>query len=202
MKLRKKLFCFIFALTFCAIFMVFVFVTPLNMEIITMAIFYMFQKDTQIMSKESQVVHSLLDRVSDQLTTQYNLKCHGTEVGMPEYVLNTLGLMFTCYRPLTVDEARLIAVDCVLELLNAANADEKVCALMKNRPFTVNNISITLVILNPDGRETYHPYLGDLSAYSSRIVYRTKKPNQDFGYETEREESFAEAQKILQEQAR
>jgi len=179
MKTASKLFCFIFALGF-----------------------WILPTCTQAISKESQAVNSLLNRVSAQLSAQYGIECHGTKVGMPDYVLNRLGLMFTCYRPLTVDEARLIAVNCVLELLNAANADEKVCALMKNRPFTVNNISITLVVSSLNGKRICYPDLGDLSAYSSRIVYRTRKPNQDFGYETEREESFAEAQKILQEQAR
>jgi len=152
-------------------------------------------------TKAGHIVHSLLDRVSDELQDKYQMIDYGTSIAMPEGVLNKLGLCFKIYRVVTIEEARSIVVDCTLKLLNEVNQDPAVRPLMREYPFTLDNITIALFMFQSDGRVVFYPDICIADSNRGFVGYKTKVPKKEYGYYSESRESFAEAQKILQEQA-
>ncbi len=131
-------------------------------------------------------------KVAKTLCKKHNMEWVGEGGGMMGSVY-TIGLSFRVYHPLDRNEARMLVVDCVEELLAAVNQNEEIRPYLKDYPFTTKNVDIAVYSSNSDGRTVFDPYITVASIYKSdTIEFATKEPNQ-VPYKNEYRESYQAA---------
>ncbi len=136
------------------------------------------------------------------LTKRHQLDVIGTGGGCMDHV-NMLALSFLIYRPLTVESAREIIVDCVEEFLFQINSNEEIRPYLKNYPFTPKELKISIFSHTEKNEAVYDPYISVVSnstrhdSTQTMLWFRTKAPDQPFGYKTEIEEDYQEALRIV-----
>ncbi|MBA3815144.1 MAG: hypothetical protein H0X29_01215 [Parachlamydiaceae bacterium] len=140
---------------------------------------------------------------------QYVLNCFAEEQESKELVLvekisgydegqiSKLGFLFDLYKPLTMGEARGLAIGLTNNLLEKVNNNEKLKNYLSNSPFTVNNVVMRIRLRQKDCGFIY-PALGNIayvSVIDGKIIYDTIN---SFTYDLDnlRTESFADAIKI------
>ncbi len=134
--------------------------------------------------------------VSERLARKYNMCIVGTIDGMM-YNVNKLGVMFHIYRPLTLEEAREIYVDCVLEFLNEINNNEEIRPYLVNYPFTLQNVDISIASRTSIYTDYYDPFIYYVMNIKDKVYYVTKPPENKFDRK-EHIETFDEALSIVQ----
>jgi hypothetical protein len=147
---------------------------------------------------DEQVVGRILQKLGKQINKNYNLRVIGTNVGMPGGVVELLGLEFESERILTKKEMRKILIDCTEMFLTVINSDERIRSLLKNYPFTAENIEITIYNLPVDGSDVYHPKICTSTMNKGRLGYRTVDSQNTYTYKTSTTETYSEALKIIQ----
>ncbi|BBI17204.1 hypothetical protein [Neochlamydia sp. S13] len=81
--------------------------------------------------KQAKFVGDILNKTSKKLQKKYSMRTIGTGIGMPDGVVTMLALSFEKTGPLSREEGRRIIVDCVQEMLQIINTDERI------RPYLV-----------------------------------------------------------------
>lgn len=144
-------------------------------------------------------VDVLIQRATTKLKKKYGLKLLAVKEGMMDCV-KLIGPQFQIYKELTKDEARSLVVNCVQDLLEEINKDEKIRPYLEAYPFGLAHVEVIIFIYMPTGKRIYHPNLAVVSACRGSIRYSTNDPENEFKYKSEETESFEEALKILKEQ--
>ena len=102
--------------------------------------------------------------------------------------------------PISEEEARKLIIQSVDDFLLAVNSNEELRPYLKNYPFTVKNLSIT--IFNYDGKRelNFFPSIAVVKNSEGEIGFLTKIPLQKYGYHTKKYETYEEAVAILKNQ--
>jgi hypothetical protein len=116
----------------------------------------------------------------------------GISDGMPGSIMHEIGVMFRRYQITSKAKARQIIVECVQDFLEKINFCEEIQPYLRDRPFTVKNIDITLIMFNPDGTDVAYPNLIIANTRRNKIIYKTYKPENPYN-PIEEEESFEDA---------
>lgn len=140
----------------------------------------------------ADIAREIRGNVGKKLSKKHQMDCVGVGGGMMGSVY-MIGLSFRVYHPLERNEARMLVVDCVEELLKAVNRNEEIRPYLQDYPFTTKNVSIAIYSSYPDGRDVFDPYIRVASIYKSdTIEFATKEPNQ-VPYKNEYRESYQAA---------
>ena len=91
-----------------------------------------------------------------------------------------------------IEEARELILDAIKEFLNEANTNEDFKPLMKDYPFTTQNLSIGIINYDEIGMDVYFPYISDISVGSGKIDYSSLGP-EGFSYVRQIKETYEEA---------
>lgn len=149
---------------------------------------------------------SEMDRISDNflvkegkiLEKKYHMKQSAIGGGERNDKLWLIKIEFDRFGPkLTEQESRQLIVNCVTDLLNAINQDEKLTPFLEVHPFTSKNISFIIINYDPDGNSVFDPYSEVISCSESKLSYLTKDRSKKYGYKTKKYETFDEAIAIL-----
>ena len=152
-------------------------------------------------SKEDEIVaHRLVYRVSDVLESRYQLRYVGYSEAGDKSGFTKIGLHFDRFGKLSKEEGRKVIVDCINVLLNEINSDTKLQPYLINKPFTVSNVDIVIIVFTSDQKSVFYPDINVFSTMKGKINYSTKSPDQKFGHYTEEEETFEEALQIVEQQ--
>ena len=151
-------------------------------------------------STQSKTAHRVTNRVIKTLETKYNMTCISLTEGGGKPGYNFIGLGFIKKGIIDKDTGRKMIIDCTYELLNEINSDAKLQEFLLVRPFTGENIDISIHIVKENGDRVYYPNVIFFSAYKGKIHFDTKSPEMEFGYKTEESETFEEAVKIVESQ--
>ena len=145
--------------------------------------------------KDEQAVNDLLGRIAKSLVKRHPIRPIGTSVAMPEGDVRMLGLQFQIRGPLTKAELRAITVDYVQVFLSHVNADEKVRPSLNHYPFGVEDLGMSIFVIDPTGREVEAPDISVVHLWKGDLVYRILQNDKDGMPVTEEEiiESYAEA---------
>jgi hypothetical protein len=125
-------------------------------------------------------------------TEKYNLVVGGISDGMPGGIMHEIGVMFDRYQVTSKAKARQIIVECVLDFLEKINSCEEIQPYLRDRPFTVENIDITLIMFNPDRTNIFYPNIRTVNTRRDKIIYKTYKPERP-NNSIEEEELFEDA---------
>lgn len=130
-----------------------------------------------------------------KLAKRHGMKIVHESSGLMDSV-NMLGFGLDINRPLTREEARVILLDCIQELITTVNENEQIRPFLKNYPFTTKNIRVSVYSSQPDWGFVYDPYITVASiSESNEVYYRTKDkdPAKKYVYKNEYHESYEEA---------
>lgn len=151
------------------------------------------------MPKNERIVGRLLQKVAKQLESKHKFQTIATNIGMPGGVVELLGLDFQICRLLTKEEARKMLIDCAEQLLSAINSDEELHPYLKRHPFTVEDISLIIFIVDKVGNDVYHPNIDTAQISRGILEYTTTDAVDTFTYRTRINESYEEALKAVKE---
>ena len=73
---------------------------------------------------------------------------------------------------------------------------------LHDRPVSVNDVMIDVIVFTFEGKSLYHPDIRIFSAEFGKIRYSTDTPERGPSYFSNEFESFAEASKIVEEQSK
>jgi hypothetical protein len=145
-------------------------------------------------SKADLTAYQIQNRITEKLCKRHQMQFIGNSAEMPDNDIRSLGLIFQITRPLSKDEARLILIDCVQEILNAINSNEEIRPYLNSYPFTPKNVEITIFIKDSQARDLFDPDLGVVHAYKGKLDYITYvKGNKFYKHQSETEETYEEA---------
>lgn len=129
------------------------------------------------------------------LSKKHKMNTIGTGGGLANCV-NRLSLSFQIQGPLTKDQLRILVVDCVEEFLGAINKNKELRPYLKTypAPFTINDIDITVFILDSCNIEVYDPFIGVVCTREDNLIYKTAIREDVYKFKSEFKESYRDAQ--------
>jgi len=122
-----------------------------------------------------KLADNIVSKVNKRLLDKHNLRCCGIKTGMAGSV-NLIGLQFQINRMLCKDAARAMIVDCVQELLNAINQDEKIRPYLQVYPFDAQHVEIVFYFSTHNYGDVFYPNLSVVDACNNEITYSTNDP--------------------------
>lgn len=148
--------------------------------------------------KSEQSVNKLLYHIANTFEKKYNLNAIATNVSMPGGVVKKLGLDFQIHGPLSKEELRKILVALAQEFLNFVNEDVDVRFFLKQYPFEIKNIEITLFLIDSKGFEIKDPNIGISGISNGKLDYQMLIFTDIPIVKNESEETYDDALKTLQ----
>lgn len=121
--------------------------------------------------KGEQAVNHLLYRIGHLFHKKYHVQPIGTNVAMFGGPVTLLGLDCQIYGPLSREETRKKLIDLVQEFVFLVNSDEAIRPHLKNYPFEINNIEITLFFMDKSGRTLNDPYISIAGISRGKLDY-------------------------------
>ena len=152
------------------------------------------------LAEDEIIARRLMYRVSDDLESRFQLRYVGYSEAGDKNGFTKIGLHFNRFGKLNKDEGRKIIIGCVKTLLNEINSDPKLQPFLINKPFTINNITIVMIVFTSERKDVFFPDIEVFAASRGKISYSTSSPDQKYGYYTEEEETFEEAVRIVEQQ--
>jgi len=147
--------------------------------------------------EDEQAVGNILQKIAKHLEIKYSMQAAGTNVGMPDGIVELLGLDFQINHILTKDEARKILIESGEFFLSTVNADTAIRPYLKNYPFTYDNINIVLFMREPSGYNAYHPNIDTASLDGDGLSYTTTDKSEPLKYKSDVTESYQDAVNAL-----
>jgi hypothetical protein len=134
--------------------------------------------------------------IAQRLAQEFQMAPFG-EGGSFYDCVRELFLAFHIQGPLTKDQLRNILVTCVKELLEEVNSNDELRPYLKVYPFTSQEISITLFVIDKKGAEIYDPNIGVASAEEGKLIYKTIDRNDGLKNQSKIIESYEDALEIV-----
>jgi hypothetical protein len=155
---------------------------------------------THELPKDDKLMYQFINREGEKLEKKYNMRLSGVGGAGGRGEIREIMLAFDGYDdyPYTEQEARAVIMDCLDELVNAANQDEELRPYLKPYPFKRENIEVSIICHYKSGYLQLFPYIAVVTTANGKIGYFTKE-SEDFGYKTKKYESFEEADEILRQ---
>ncbi len=157
----------------------------------------MNQAKYQDLSNDDKMLYSFINRQGQMLANKYHMRQCATGIGGRDKVW-LIALSFDkCGDPMAEGEARQLIVNCVDDLLDAVNKEEKLRLLIENYPFTAKNLEMRIFSRDKNRKIHYFPYIAIVSDNRGEIGFLTKIPSSKYGYHTEKYETYEESVAIL-----
>ena len=153
------------------------------------------------MSEAEKTVNHLISEIEQMLTKKHPMRAIGIVVGMPGGIVKTLGIKFHIEGPLSKEDLRQILVNSTQNFVDYVNANQEIKPFLEKYPFEINNIDITLFLIDSSGKNIDHPEIGIAGIRNGKLYYRTLKYSEMPPGKTCVEESYEDTVKILQERA-
>jgi len=168
------------------------------LSILFFVIFAMTRCDS--LKEDEIIARRLMYRVIDVLESRYQLRYIAYSEAGDKNGYKKIGLDFNRFGKMSKDEGRKIIIDCVNVLLNEINSDPKLQPFLIDKPFTINNVRIVIIVFTSEGKDIFYPDIRVFSAFGGKINYSTKSPDHKYNYYTREEETFEEAMRIIEAQ--
>jgi hypothetical protein len=141
---------------------------------------------------------SIINMSVKQVSDRYNVIPIGRGSSEKNNKSKMESVSFQLQHKLTKEEARILIVDIVELFLKNINNSKEIADFLYNKPFTYKNLEFVVFIHDEKNMNVYHPDLGIVSlTCRGTINFITDKPNSQYEYETDVEEPYEEAYKIV-----
>jgi hypothetical protein len=153
---------------------------------------------------DEKAVNKVMARNSQALAKKYNMRPFGVSVAMPEGDIQFLELEFQIYGPLSKEQIRKILIDASHDFLSDINSDSNLCSYLKNNSLTINNIGITIFLIDSSERGLRDPFFSIAAISRGELEYDILVDNYDDelkrnipSYKSKYRESYDEAIQTL-----
>lgn len=138
---------------------------------------------------DEKAVNKVVARNSKAIAKKYHMRPFAIGVAMPGGDIQYLELKFQIYGPLSKNEIRKILIDAAHDFLADINSDEELCSYLKNNSFSIENVGITLFVIDASGIGVNDPDIGIAGIAKGELRYLTliltdTSPIQSRCYET------------------
>ncbi len=149
-------------------------------------------------SEGTKEIHDVIRTTSQNLVKKYPI--HPIGFGMAAMnEVEKLSLSFEVRQKMPKDELRLMLIDCVNEMITIVNQNEEIQPYLSQEGFGYKSVEIVFFVTNGK-KELFDPDISVAGYYSGYIGFKTKIPEQEYGYHQEDEETYEEAIAILESQ--
>lgn len=153
------------------------------------------------LSEEDRIFYGFIKREGTILGKKYGMRQSSIGGGGGEDRIWLMSLSFDRNsQPLTEEESRRLIVDVVNDYLKAVNKDEILRPYLREYPFTPKNIELTIYNSDEDGNRINYPFIDIVDNREGKIGYFTKEEGKEYGYKTEKYETYDEAVAILKKE--
>jgi hypothetical protein len=156
------------------------------------------------MSKNEEAVNRFIGQASRsfQLKPEWKKRITvcGTTKGMPGGIVENLGLAFDIKGPMSRDEIRKMLLEMGQQFLNKLNQDKQLQPYLQHRPFTPDDIDLSLYFRDSKNGGLRDPHIGYAALRYGKLVYcvieeQNGIPRDKFEYK----ETYEEALKLAKE---
>lgn len=148
------------------------------------------------MPLKDQIALKVINETAKTIEKKYKLHPIGTAMsGMDKF--RSLGIQFETEGLLSKEQARVLLIACVQELLKNINSNEEIKPLLINNPFTHENVSFTLFIRDKNNNKLYHPNISVAALGSCGLEFITNDPDNEFKYKEKCQETYEEAYQLV-----
>jgi hypothetical protein len=146
-----------------------------------------------------QYVSEITSQFLKQIYKEFKLECEGSGGRMP-YDVEEISVMLAASHSATVEEARELEIICTERLAEIVNAHEKIRPFLREYPFPPSraSIAISFDLSNKKKGIAEDEDVVFVFQAKERIFYRARKPEQRYGFNPIKDESYEEASKIVQ----
>ncbi len=145
-------------------------------------------------------VNEVRNKILEKYSKKYGLIVTGILDGMPERVINEVGVYFCIYQVISKEKARQIVVECAQDFIKELNEYPQLKPYYKSYPLSPKNIDVSLFMHHPDGKSTSYPDLCVVSASLGSVAFKTNDPENVNKYKTREYETFEEAVALVNKQ--
>lgn len=146
--------------------------------------------------EDTQMCHAIVKIVALKLKEKYGLRAGSIRERGKTGIYEFIGISFQINETLSKEEGRKLLLISVKELLDTINSTQEFKQYMSVYPFTEENVEIAIFAMGEDKRGVVYPNILIFEAYNGSVKYKTKLRD-TYGYHTREEETFTEAQRIV-----
>jgi hypothetical protein len=158
------------------------------------------QKHRYHLSPHETAFNATISTCAAKLSKKYTLNCSCVSGSMPGGPIRSFGLDFQIQGPLSHNELRSLLIHMASDLLTLINTDENVRPFLKKYPFTVQDISIGLFVIDNKARSIVTPHISFASLDEGKIHYITLSADPIPKIVAEFQETYQEAYKKTQKE--
>lgn len=148
-----------------------------------------------------RAVHALIGKIAKKLTEKYSdykLRATSDTIAMPGGIVKCLGINFQIRGPLSKEEIRKVLIALAHDFNKIVNEDEGVRPYLKEYPFPIERVEISLFLRTSTNGDIDDPEIGIAGIINGEIDYMTQDHSKIPSFKTEIVETYAEALKALQ----
>lgn len=138
-----------------------------------------------------QLAPEIMGNVTREILTTYELSPVFTHTGLLKNV-EMIGVSYRFDEPVSIEEARCLAIDCASRYWDAFNANEAIRPYLANYPFGAKNVDVGVSFYRPDGSEVYYPAVHSVSVSEGYVLYYYLEEGKEWGFKEVVEKPFEE----------
>ena len=158
-------------------------------------------KIDQEMSEEGKMMYGFVGKTGKDLGLKYGMNPDGIGGGATKEGIWLMCLSFEKRGDsLTEQQARKLITSNANDFLELINNDERLKPFLKEYPFTIKNIKLSIHSSDHNGNSYADPFIATVNISRGEIGYFTFEIADRFPYKTEKYELFEESIAILKEE--
>jgi hypothetical protein len=154
--------------------------------------------------KNEKAVNKIIVCNSKAIAEKYHMRPFAVSVAMPGGDIQYLELKFQIYGPLSKEQIRKVLINAAHDFLSDINSDSDLCIYLKNHSLTIQDIGITLFLIDSSGRGLRDPNISIAAITKGELEYDILVDNYDEelkrnipSYKSKYRESYEEALRLL-----
>lgn len=167
----------------------------MSLRLISMGILFLLS--SCIFRDERSEHVKIAEKLRGQISREIQQKFHVTQIGSGGGMRDTVNLIclaFDYRNPtMTQDEARELIVPILQLFLQRINENEEIRPYLKNYPFLIDNIEVSIIIHDYEGRILVDPSVAIVSSCLGDVSYAILHPEGLYKEKNKYRETYAEA---------
>ena len=155
-------------------------------------------KNQKMSADFTEVVNQFSSQVQETFAKRYNAEVLAGDFGMLTWATKPT-LEFEIVGPFTKKELRVILIESIEQLLVLINSNEKLRPFLKKHPYSPNEITIEISIVDKNKKTIYYPDIFSASFDRDKLYFHTLDKKNEYEYKTTEIEEYQTALKIVRD---
>ena len=155
-------------------------------------------KNQKVSADFAEVINQFSTQVQETFAKRYNAEVLAGDFGMLTWATKPT-LEFEIVGPFTKKELRVILIESIEQLLVLINSNEKLRPFLKKYPYSPNEITIGISIVDKNKKTIYYPDIFSASFDRDKLYFHTLDKKNEYEYKTTEIEEYQTALKIVRD---